>query len=441
MSPAFVCWLGDLNFYNMKAKCFSMSLVLVVLGIVATSCASETRTPSRTVTVERDTLVQTITEELSYSSTLTVEEEIQNDTLVSILNFDQTSKVLGTNDEGRVSFSGTMIADATAKVSLEKEVIEVEEFSAPTSLTSEQKVTDTEIDLKKNLKYQTLDGMDKFSDGQSANLSASWKWQFVDGAGQSVDASHVEIMSIIFKSAELVETENENVMKVVLNYVAKYRRTDSNQEVEISLYPFYFQSKKAEEKPEINVAGDSYYICDTIMSVKNDAVKCKFVVYEVTPNSLQPNDTVKVSQRTLTVAQMGKPGDNSLYVYQSNTTGSVYEKGDVSFENGSNGVFSWVESKQCHHFRADWNSNGLQNVGHTDDIYVYGMSVKVADAEAGYEFNYDFSSELKVLKNEVVDEKLNVEGYLGTRILTVAGYCNGQKYCEVTGKVTLIQHP
>ena len=230
-------------------------------------------------------------------------------------------------------------------------------------------------------------------------------------------------------------------MKVVLNYVAKYRRTDSNHEGEISLNPFYFQSKKAEEKPEINVAGENYYICDTVMSVKNGALKCKFVVYEVTPNSLMANDTVKVSQRTLTVAQMGVPGDNSLYVFQSNTTGSVYEKGEVSYEEGSNGVFSWRESKQLHHFRADWNSYGLQNVGHTDDIYVYGMTVKVADAEAGYEFNYNFSSELKVLKNEVVKENLDVEGYLGTRILTVAGYCNGQKYCEFTGKVTLIQHP
>jgi hypothetical protein len=112
----------------MKTKKFSMSLVLVVLGIVATSCASETSSPSRTVTVERDTLVQTITEELSYSSTLTLEEEIENDTLVSILNFDQTSKVIGTNAEGRVGFSGTMIADATAKVQLEKEVIEARIF-------------------------------------------------------------------------------------------------------------------------------------------------------------------------------------------------------------------------------------------------------------------------------------------------------------------------
>ena len=419
-----------------------MSLVLVALGMTMVQCASESTTPGRAVTLEKtDTIVKPVTEALDYSSTLQVKEEVKNDTMMSVLNFDLISKVIGINEEGEARFAGTLVPSAKVEVNLQHKVVEVEEFSAPTCEAGTQNVSDVELDSEKNRKSASLSADDKFSDGQSAKISSAWMWQFVEGAGQSIDAAHVEIVSIIFKSAELVETENDNLMKVVLNYVAKYRRTDSNHEGEISLNPFYFQSKKAEEKPEINVAGENYYICDTVMSVKNGALKCKFVVYEVTPNSLMANDTVKVSQRTLTVAQMGVPGDNSLYVFQSNTTGSVYEKGEVSYEEGSNGVFSWRESKQLHHFRADWNSNGLQNVGHTDDIYVYGMTVKVADAEAGYEFNYNFSSELKVVKNEVVNEHLDVEGYLGTRILTVAGYCNGQKYCEFTGKVTLIQHP
>ena len=415
-----------------------MSAVMGMVIVVLSSCAGQnSRVATKDVIItQKDTIIEKVEDVLSYSSTLAFETEVKNDTCVSSLTFDQTSKVIGVNEEGEQKFSATLAPEAEADIVLANSMIEVEEFSAP-SCEAGQPSFDEDVDSEKNRKSLSLKSSDKFSDGQSASITASSMWQWVEDEATSFDAAHVEIISVAFKSAELVETESENMMKVVLRYVATFKA--NGQEEEVELAPFYFQTKKVEEpQPELNVSGTPYLICDTIMSVKDGAVKCKMVISQVTPNTLQPNDTVKVAQRTLTVAKLGAPGDETLYVFQKETTANTHDVSEVVESEGSNGAFSWIERKVTHHFRADWNSNGLQGVGHTDDLVVTGVTMKYSDGMS--EFSYDFNVELKVVQNEVVNENSSVEGYLGTRILTVAGYCNGQQFVEYTGRTTLVQH-
>jgi hypothetical protein len=424
----------------MRTKKFNAAFIAVVsVVMVLSSCAGENGyTASRQVTVEKtDTLFQKVEDVLSYSSTLSFDKEVSSDTCLAEVIFDQTSKVIGVNDESEQKFSATFVPEAEAKVTLKHQVIEVEEFSTPVCEAGAPSAEE-DVDSEKNRKYASLKATDTFSDGQVANITASSMWQWVEDEATSFDASHVEISSVSFKNAELVETESDNMMKVILHYVISFKANGASEEVELA--PFYFQKKKPEEaKPELNVSGTPYLICDTIMSVKDGAVKCKMVISQVTPNSLQPNDTVKVAQRTLTVGKMGKPGDETLYVFQKETTANTHDVSEVVESEGSNGAFSWIERKTTHHFRADWNTNGLQGVGHTDDIVVTGVTMKYSDGVT--EFSYDFNVELKVVQDEVVVENSEVEGYLGTRILTVAGYCNGEKFVEYSGRTALIQHP
>lgn len=422
----------------MRTKKINAAFVAaLVMVMVMTSCAGENGyTASQQVTVEKtDTLIQKVEDVLKYSSTLSFDKEVSNDTCMSSVTFDQTSKVVGVNEDGEQKFSATLVPEAEAKVTLKHQVIEVEEFSTPVCEAGAPSAEE-DVDSEKSRKYASLKAVDNFSDGQVANITASSMWQWVEDEATSFDASHVEIISVAFKSAELVETESENMMKVVLHYVATFKANGTSEEVELA--PFYFQTKK-EAKPELNVSGTPYLICDTIMSVKDGVVKCKMVISQVTPNSLQPNDTVKVAQRTLTVGKMGKPGDETLYVFQKETTANTHDVSEVVETEGANGAFSWIERKVTHHFRADWNTNGLQGVGHTDQIVVTGVTMKYSDGVT--EFSYDFNVELKVVQDEVVVENSEVDGYLGTRILTVAGYCNGEKFVEYLGRTTLIQHP
>jgi hypothetical protein len=421
-------------------KKFATLVAVMGMIVVLTGCAGQN---SRVATEEviitkKDTVLQKVQDVLSYSSSLEYKEEVKNDTCMSSLAFDQTSKVIGVNEDGEQKFSATLAPEAEASVLLTERMIEVEEFSAPSCEAGKTSKED-DVDSEKNRKSSSLKASDKFSDGQSANITASSMWQWVEDEMSSIDCAHVEIISVSFKNAELVETESENMMKVVLHYVATFKANGQEEEVNVALAPFYFQIKKVEEsKPEINVSGEPYLFADTIMSVKDGVMKCKMVVYQVTPNTLQPNDTVKVAQRTLTVAKVGAPGDETLHVFQKETTANTHDVSEVVESEGSNGAFSWIERKQTHHFRADWNTNGLEGVGHTDDLVVTGVTMKYSDGMS--EFSYDFNVELKVVQNEVVNENSSVEGYLGTRILTVAGYCNGEKFVEYTGRTTLVQH-
>jgi hypothetical protein len=379
---------------------------------------------------------------LTYSSYLDMEVELSNDTCVSLLEFIQTSKIYGEDSQGNLTFGISVNPTCETSISLEKDIIEVEEFTIPARVDNQLNVSEVDVDIRNKQKRQNLSAQDAFSDGQKTTVTSEWMWQFIEGQGSSVDAAHVELVDVSFVSAEMEETEDASLQKVILNYLVSYKRTDDAKTYELNMAPYYYQKVKASEPetPEVNVPGEPYFICDTIMSIKNDAQRCKFIVYQITPNSLEPADTVKVAQKTLTVVQMGKPGDNSLDVFQSGATSNVHETSDPSYKDGSSEVFSWRESCVKHHFRAEWNTNGLQGVGHTDDIMIYSSTVKVADSVKGYEFNFVFDGQLEVVKNEVVNENLSRTGYLGTRVLTIAGYCNGQKFAEHTGKVVLTQH-
>lgn len=423
-----------------KNKNFATTLVAVMgmVIVVLSSCAGQnSRVATKDIVItQKDTVLQKVEDILSYSSTLSFKSDVKNDTCMSSLAFDQTSKVIGVNEDGEQKFSATLAPEAEADIVLAERMIEVEEFFAPQCEAGTPSKED-DVDSEKNRKSLSLKASDKFSDGQSANITASSMWQWIEDEMSSIDAAHIKIISVAFKSAELVETESQNMMKVVLHYTVTFKA--NGQEEEVELAPFYFQTKKAEEaKPELNESGTPYLICDTIMSVKDGVMKCKMVISQVTPNTLQANDTVKVAQRTLTVAKVGAPGDETLYVFQKETTANTHDVSEVVETEGANGAFSWIERKQTHHFRADWNTNGLQGVGHTDDLVVTGVTMKYSDGMS--EFSYDFNVELKVVQNDVVVEENSTDGYLGTRVLTVAGYCNGKQFVEYTGRTTLVQH-
>lgn len=329
--------------------------------------------------------------------------------------------------------------EAKATISLLLDTVEVEEFEVPSIQTSN--LSDAELkDWNGVNKSYSMTGNDAFSDGQSAEISAEWIYGFVENYDESIDdCAHLEINDIVFKNAELSAVENnDRLNRVTLNYEVSYSAkgaTDSNKRDTIMVAPYYYQQIPA---PEISVEKEEpYFFCDTIVTVKNNAMKCKFIVYKVTPKALQPADTVKVAQKTLTVAEMGLPGDETLKVFNAETSSNNYTKGEVMEESGSNGGFSWISTSQEHNFRAEWNHNGLE-VGHTDLLMLYGMKVTYKDENC--EYHFDFTPELKVVKNEVVNEQVSTEGYLGTRVLSVEGYCNGVKFTEGTGRTTLLQH-
>ena len=327
---------------------------------------------------------------------------------------------------------------ANASIKLALDTIEVEEFEVPSIQTSN--LSDAEVsDWSGVNKVYTMNGKDTFSDGQSAEISAEWIYGFVENYDESIDdCAHMEINNIVFKNAELSAVEeNDRLNRVTLNYEVTYSvvgTTDGIKSETIMVAPYYYQQIP---QPEISVVEDPYFICDTVVTVKNNTVKCKFIVSKVSPKALEPADTVKIAQRTFTVAEMGLPGDETLKVFNAETSSNTYTKGEVKEETGSNGAFSWVSTSQEHNFRAEWNHEGLE-VGHTDIIMLYGMKVTYKDENC--EFNFDFTPELKVAKNEVVNEQLSTEGYLGTRVLSIEGYCNGVKFTEGTGRTTLLQH-
>ena len=349
---------------------------------------------------------------------------------VAELSGNATTSVGAENQKFEVS--------AKTEISLTLDTVEVEEFSTPSIETSN--ISDAELkDWSGVNKTYTMTGTSLFSDGQSAEISAEWVYGFVENNDESIDdCAHMEINNIVFKNAELSAVENnDRLNRVTLNYEVSYSvvgTTDSYKRDTIMVAPYYYQQIPA---PEISVVEDPYFFCDTIVTVKNNAMKCKFIVYKVTPKALQPADTVKIAQRTLTVAEMGLPGDETLKVFNSEMSSNTYTKGEVMEESGASGAFSWISTSQENNFRADWNHNGLE-VGHTDLLMLYGMKVTYKDENCT--FNFVFTPELKVVKNEVVNEQSTEDGYLGTRVLSVEGYCNGVKFTEGTGRTTLLQH-
>ena len=191
--------------------------------------------------------------------------------------------------------------------------------------------------------------------------------------------------------------------------------------------------------PEITVVTTPYLIADTVMSVKDNALKCKLIIKKVTPQGINGNDTTKVAQRSLTVAQMGFPGDNELLVLSNEMTSNTHTESEVTETDGNYNDFFWTEKKVTHSFRAEWNHNHLK-VGHSDNIIVYSTDFVYASGEKMFKF--DFKTELKVVQNDVIYDasRSSDPNYLGTRILTIEGWCNGKKFTSSTGKITLKQH-
>lgn len=399
----------------MNTSLWACVMGMVMVMVVLSSCSGETEyyAPRANKTLSSSASYKN---EMSYA--------------VAKLSGNATTSVGAENQKFEVS--------AKAEISLLLDTVEVEEFEVPSIQTSN--LSDAEIsDWSGVNKTYSMTGNDTFSDGQSAEISAEWVYGFVENYDESIDdCAHLEINNIVFKNAELSAVENnDRLNRVTLNYEVSYSvvgATDSNKRDTIMVAPYYYQEIP---QPEISVVKDPYFYCDTIVTVNNNAMKCKFIVYKVIPKALQPSDTVKIAQRTLTVAEMGLPGNETLKVFKPETSSNNYTKGEVMEESGASGAFSWISTSQEHNFRAEWNHNGLE-VGHTDILMLYGMKVTYKDENC--EFNFVFTPELKVVKNEVVNEQSTEDGYLGTRVLSVEGYCNGAKFTEGTGRTNLLQH-
>ena len=193
------------------------------------------------------------------------------------------------------------------------------------------------------------------------------------------------------------------------------------------------------EIPDLTDADDPYLYADTTMSVKDGKLSCKLRILKVTPKALNQNDTTFVTQRTLGIAEIGSPGSQTLKVISQEMTSNTYDIGEITTESGGSNDFYWEVKRQPHTFNAQWFHDGVE-VGHSDELMA--VSTTFSYIKGAKEYKYDFITELKVIQNEVIfEETMSTEpNYLGTRVLTVEGWCNGNRFTTKTGKTILLQH-
>ncbi len=411
------------------------ALIACVAGVLAsmTSCAEEhlNITPSTLTNV--DTVV--IEKNLDYERLLQFDKEHQANQGHARVNFNQLSRIIG-------SYNGTPEIDvmlnptANVEIKLEKDTITVDDFFTPElTSTNISEVTSTTDEFSKT-NASSFTGIDELNDGQVVNFDAKWAYSYLQAKSENVDFAHVEINDVVLASVD-TEMVEELTMKVMLNYDVEYKTvgtaTGEYSEL-VRVSPYYFQ--KVEEV--VDEVGEPYYVCEPNYTYDDNGVNCKFIVNKITPHTLAEDEVEKIAQRTLKIATIGRPGDETLYVFTTNMSSNNYTTSDATITTGAKNGFSWTETKTEHNFRAEWNSNGLE-VGHTDKIMLYEVDVKYQDENC--EFNFDYTAELKVVKNEViVEDNVTTEGYIGTRVLTIEGYLNGEKFAEFTGKTTLLQH-
>lgn len=393
-----------------------------------TSCAEEHLNiiPSE-LTTNVDTVV--IEKNLDYDRLLKFEKEKLTDRGYARVNFNQQSRITGSYN-GTPEIDVTLNPTANVEIKLEKDTIIVDEFFTPELIsTNINDGTLTTDEFSKTNAY-SFTGVDELNDGQVVNFNANWVYSYLQTKSENVDFAHVEINDVVLASVDTIMVE-KLITKVMLNYDVEYKTvgtTTGEYSEFVRVSPYYFQ--KVEGKP--------YYVCEPNYTYDDNGVSCKFIVNKITPHAWAEDEVEKVAQRTLKIATIGRPGDETLYVFTTNMSSNNYTTSDATITTGTKNGFSWTETKTEHNFRAEWNSNGLE-VGHTDKIMLYEVDVKYQDENC--EFNFDYTTELKVVKNEVIVETdVTTEGYIGTRVLTIEGYLNGEKFAEFTGKTTLLQH-
>lgn len=406
--------------------------VLVASTMLAVSCAEEI-TNVRPLSNDDNLKENNLAFERFLNS-----EATQNVKLVQAnTHFDQIAQTIGRNTYGEVEFNGKDNPETKVEINLELESILVKEFSLPQQIATNPSDVKTSTNTDDMITTGSFSIIDNYSDGQIAYVDSSWVYSYFTTKYENLDYAHIEVIDITFESAN-IESIDELTSKVTLHYNVEYKTTgitDGDYSDNVTISPFYYQKK---EKEIVDEVGEIYYVCEPIYTCEENNVKGKFIVKKITPHTLQEDEVEVIAQRTLTVATIGRPGNETLKVFTTTPSSNEHTISEVIETTGSKNNFSWTQNATEHVFTAEWNSDGLE-IGHIDKIMVYGMTVKYQDENC--EFNFEFNSELNVVTNEVIVEEGNTtEGYLGTRVLTIEGLLNGEKFAEFTGKTTLLQH-
>ena len=249
--------------------------------------------------------------------------------------------------------------------------------------------------------------------------------------GDSIKLPHVTIDSVKLANITTEKVE-ERVNKVTMHYEVHF--TEDTISKMGKLYPYYYQVEK--EKTVLDQIGDSYLIADTTLVFSEKIVRCKVNIYEVTPHTLAPNDTVWKTGKTFEVLSVGNPGTESLYVKSTVPTVTHSYKNETP-KSGTYDNFSYATDVTSHTWKAVFDNNDV--IRHEDIIYL-----RVTDITWSSElttFKWDNSASIKAVYDEVVSlpEKEGEDGYLGTRVFKVKVSLNGIEVNTFTGYTHLYQ--
>jgi hypothetical protein len=415
----------------MTTKMFKNALVALVGVLVTTgftSCAEE-RYYAAEVSEPNDSVVY-VTGEITMEANLYNEVTSQSDLTTASANFDQTViyNIINSFDAEN-EFSDTKEQNASVLINLKEDTIEVEELTLPEIASTFTSPLDSTSNYTKRV--FSFNGTDNLSDGQTSNINANYIAYLVNVNGQSVKLPHISVDSI--KLSEIKGEQIDKTLKVTMHYEVHY--TEDSTAKMLKVYPFYYQVEKASE-PELDQVNNPYLIADTTLVFSEKNVRCKVNIYEVTPHTLAPNDTILKDKKTFEVLSVGTPGTESLYV-KSTVPTVTYSKKDETPKSGTNGNFSYATDVTSHTWKAVFDNNNV--IRHEDIIYL-----RVTDITWSSElttFKWDNSASIEAVYDEVVPlpEKEGEEGYLGTRVLKVKVSLNGIEVNTFTGYTHLFQ--
>ncbi|MBQ8750687.1 MAG: hypothetical protein IJZ30_03520 [Alphaproteobacteria bacterium] len=423
----------------MTAKMFKSALVALVGVLVATgftSCAEERYYAAPMINTPNDTTI-VVAGEITMEASFYTETKTKSELTNAYYNIDQTSfyELINTF-ENETTFSDSKEQSARVNLVLSKDTIFVDELFQPELISS----TTTPLDSTSNISKRTFsfEGVDTLSDGQSSKLTANYVANLVIVNGDSVKLPHVKIDSVKLSNITTEKVE-ERVNKVTMHYEVHFIEDTISKMGKV--YPFYYQVVKVSEpepepEPELDQVGNPYLIADTTLVFSEKNVRCKVNIYEVTPHTLAPNDTVLKDKKTFEVLSVGTPGTESLYV-KSTVPKVTYSHKDETPKSGTNGNFSYATDVTSHTWKAVFDNNDV--IRHEDIIYL-----RVTDITWSSElttFKWDNSASIEAVYDKVVSlpEKEGEEGYLGTRVLKVKVSLNGIEVNTFTGYTHLYQ--
>ena len=414
----------------MTAKVFKSAQVALV-GVLVTLCSScaEERYYAAEVSEPNDSVVY-VTGEITMEANLYHEVTSQSELTTASANFDQTViyNIINSFDAEN-EFSDTKEQNASVLINLKEDTIEVEELTLPEIASTFTSTLDSTSNYTKRV--FSFNETDSLSDGQTSNINANYIAYLVNVNGQSVKLPHISVDSI--KLSEIKGEQIDKTLKVTMHYEVYY--TEDSTAKMLKVYPFYYQVVKTSE-PVLDQVGDPYLYADTIMSYFPQSVVCEVTVFEVTPHTLAPNDTIMKDFNIFEIVNVGKPGKETLHVESAVPT-VTYTKEDCEDLSRSNGKFSYYTDVTKHNWTATFDNNSV--IKHVDNIYL-----RVTDFEYNADmvsFKYDINAEIEVIEDEVVNlpEMEGTEHYLGTRVFTIGVKVNGYEFTRLTGQTHLIK--